>query len=286
MARQSTSGGALISPRTGKFYRMAQLVVGGISEPAESQWIGTTPLPGIECPPQKLSGCFSEDVYMTITQTDKAVAVACGVAFLITSINAKLGSIWLLYLNVLLTAGVFGYAIREWGEFSYLSRSAILGIIASITYLPLDWLFSRRVGIRFYLSLNDIRIAAVPLSLLLTWMVAITAIIYLYHRLNAIWERAYLSAGITGVAAFIGSTIFDQLGSVRLWNWNATRLASFSYIGSVPIFIPTALALTFLLSPYYFGRSHVIVAGIRCGLFMGTMQFLCFALFHYIGISS
>ncbi|MCZ6676108.1 MAG: hypothetical protein O7E52_02540 [Candidatus Poribacteria bacterium] len=223
---------------------------------------------------------------MTLSQTDRAVIFACGTIFLTFLINAKFRLTWTLYLNAVLTAGAFGYAIRKWDESSYLSRSVIFGVIASITYIPLDWLFSDRVSLLFYRIPNDIRIAAVPLSLLLTWMIAITVTIYLYQRLNSIWRRAYISAAITGIVVFIGSTVFDQLGSARLWNWNATRLEHFPHIGSVPVFIPIALTLTFLLSPYYLFRQIAIVAGIRCGLFMGAMQFLCFALFHFIGISA
>ena len=223
---------------------------------------------------------------MTITQTDKAVIIACVTTFLTFLINAKLGSIWLLYLNVLVVVGVVGYASQAWDEFSHLSRSAIFGVIASITYIPLDWLFSLRVGLLSYLlGLRDIRIAAVPLSLLLTWVIAITIIIYIYQRLNAIWGRPYIPAVVVGSVAFVGSTIFDQFGSARLWNWNATPLSHFPYIGSVPVFVPIALALTFLLSPYYFRSHHIIVGGIRCGLFIGMMQFFCFLLFHFIGIS-
>ena len=222
---------------------------------------------------------------MTITQTDKAVIIASITTFLTFLINAKLGSIWLLYLNVLVVVGVFGYVSRPWDQLSHLSRSAIFGVIAAITYLPLDWLFSRRVTLLFYLSSRDIRIAAVPLSLLLTWMIVITIIIYIYHRLNDIWERPYISAVIVGSIAFVGSTIFDQLGSARLWNWNAIHLSYAPYIGSVPVSVPIALALTFLLTPYYLRRYHVVVGGIRCGLFIGIMQLLCFMSFRFIGIS-
>ena len=221
---------------------------------------------------------------MTITQTDKAVIIASLTTFVTFLINAKLGSIWLLYLNVLVVVALFGFASRPWNQSSHLSRSAIVGVVASITYIPLDWLFSKNVELLSYLSLCDIPVAAVPLSLLLTWIVAITIIIYIYHRLDEIWERSYIPALVVGSIAFAGSTIFDQLGSARLWNWNAIRFSYFPYIGSVPISVPMALALTFLLSPYYLRRYHIIVGGIRCGLFIGIMQFLCFLLFHFIGI--
>jgi hypothetical protein len=89
---------------------------------------------------------------------------------------------------------------------------------------------------------------------------------------------------VVGSIAFVGGTIFDQFGSARLWNWNAIRFSSFPYIGSVPVCVPIALALTFLLTPYYLRRHHIVVGGIRCGLFIGIMQFLCFLLFYFIGI--
>ena len=221
---------------------------------------------------------------MTITQTDKAVIIASITTFVTFLINAKLGSVWLLYLNVLVVVVLFGYASRPWNQASHLSRSAIVGVVASITYIPLDWLFSKNVGLLSYLSLRDIPVAAVPLSLFLTWIVAITIIIYIYHRLDEIWERSYIPALVVGSIAFVGSTIFDQLGSARLWNWNAVRFSYFPYIGSVPISVPIGLALAFLLSPYYLRRHHIIVGGIRCGLFIGIMQFLSFLLFHFIGI--
>ncbi|MDE0041509.1 MAG: hypothetical protein OXT74_05705, partial [Candidatus Poribacteria bacterium] len=51
----------------------------------------------------------------------------------------------------------------------------------------------------------------------------------------------------------------------------------FPQIGSTPVFVPISLLLTFVLSPYYFyKRQHTIVAGIRCGVFMGTMLFCGF----------
>ena len=221
---------------------------------------------------------------MTITQTDKAVILASITTLLTFLMNAKFGSIWLLYLNVLVVVGMFSYASRSWDRLSHLSRSAIVGVIASTTYLPLDLLFSEHVKLLSYLSLRDIRIAAVPLSLLLTWMIVITMIIYIYHRLNDIWERPYIPALLVGSIAFVGSTILDQFGSARLWNWNAMRFSYFPYIGSVPVCVPIALALTFLFSPYYLRRHHIVVGGIRCGLFIGIMQLLSFMLFHFIGI--
>ncbi len=218
---------------------------------------------------------------MAITQTDKAVIFACATTFLTFLINAKRGSIWLLYLNVLIITGVFGFTLRRWDEFSHLSRSVITSAIALIVYLPLDWYISQKVHLIFYLSLNDVRVPAVPLSLLLTWVVALTVTIYSYQRLSSIWKYPYISAVITGAAVFISSVVLDRLGSARLWNWNASYLENFPYIGTIPAFVPIALSLTILLSPYYFRGQNLIVAGLRCGICMGAMQFFGFLLFFY-----
>ena len=123
---------------------------------------------------------------MTISRTDKAVIIASITTLLTFLINAKLGSIRLLYLNVLVVGALFGYVSRPWDQSSHLSRSVIVGVIASVTYIPLDWLFSKNVGLLSYLSLRDIPVAAVPLSLLLTWIVGVTIIIYIYHRLDEV----------------------------------------------------------------------------------------------------
>lgn len=218
---------------------------------------------------------------MAITQTDKAVIFSSATTFLTFLINAKRGSIWLLYLNVLIITGAFGFTFRRWDEFSHLSRSVVASAIALIIYLPLDWYISQRVHLIFYLSLNDIRVPTVPLSLLLTWAIALTVPIYFYQRLSSIWKYPYISAVVTGAVVFVSSVVFDRLGSARLWNWNASYLENFPYIGTIPAFVPIALSLTFLLSPYYFRGQNLIVAGLRCGICLGALQFFGFLLFYY-----
>ena len=240
---------------------------------------------------------------MMDTRTDKVVIAACGTILLTFLIATKYGSIWVLYLNVLITSGLFGYGIRQASEFSsHLSRSVIFGVSASITYIPLDWLFSKKAHLILYLRSDIPWMPSAPLSLVLTWMIVLTVPIYLYQRLNAILGKAYLSAGVTGIAVLISSAILGMLGSARflwywneditlaelermvgpagLWTWNANLVARFPHIGSLPIFVPIALFLTFLLSPYYFSRrQHPIVSGMRCGIFVGAMLFLCFVFF-------
>ena len=222
---------------------------------------------------------------MAITQTDKTVLFASITTSLTFLINAKLGSIWLLYLNVLIITGVFGFALRSRGESSHLAHSVIASAISLIVYLPLDWYISQKIHqdhLIFYLSLNDIRVPTVPLGLLLTWLIALTVTIYVYQRFSSKWRYAYISAVLTASAVFVGSVVFDRIGSARLWNWNASYLENFPFIGSIPAFVPMALSLTFLLAPYYFRGQNLIVAGLRCGLCMGALQLFGYLVFYYI----
>ncbi|MCH8293081.1 hypothetical protein IH992_18480 [Candidatus Poribacteria bacterium] len=217
---------------------------------------------------------------MMVNRTDKVVIAASGTILLTFLIATKYGSIWVLYLNVLITSGLFGYGIRQESEFSsHLSRSVISAVSASITYIPLDWLFSKKAHLIFYLRPDIPWMPSAPLSLVFTWMIVLTVPIYLYQRLNAIWGKAYISAGVTATAVLISSTILGMLGSARFL-WNANLVSGLPHIGSLPTFVPIALFLTFLLSPYYFSkRQHPIVSGMRCGIFVGAMLFLCFVFF-------
>jgi hypothetical protein len=231
-----------------------------------------------------------------LTQTDRAVIAVCGTTFLAFVIDAWLGSFWMLYLNVLITAWLFNHAIRQKDAYaSELVRCIICGVAASVVYILLDWKLTAELQgndkgrLIDYLRPDLPWLPTAPLNLLLTFLIAIIVMIYLYHRLRSISGNAFIAAGVTSVVAFIGITVFDQLGSVRLWNWNYLIVGSLPYIGSTPVFIPTAFALTFLLSPYYFYKrqtvsGYAIVSGLRCGIFMGVMPLLCFWAFRFIRI--
>ena len=222
-----------------------------------------------------------------VSETDKAVIATSGVMLLAFWIYSRFVSPWILYANFLIAAVLFGYGIWKERETSrHLEQSVIFGVVASITYIPLDWGFAHGIQFILYLRSDLAVMPAAPLCVILAWMIAITAIIYFYHRLNSICGRALISAGVAGIVAFVGATILDQFGSEQfLWHWNSTPLSGkytvdFPRIGSTPVFVPISLLLTFMLSPYYFyKRQHTIVAGIRCGLFMGTMLFCCFVVF-------
>ncbi len=222
-----------------------------------------------------------------VSKTDRAIIAACGTMFAAFWIYSRLAWLWIFYVNLLITAVLFGYCIWKERETSrHLERSAIFGVVASLTYMPLDWGFARSIEFILYFRRDLAIMPAAPLCVVFTWMIAITAVIYLYHRLNSISGHPFLSAGIAGIVAFGGAVVLDQFGSAQfLWHWNSTPLSGryavdFPRIGSTPVFVPVSLLLTFMLSPYYFyKRQHTIVAGIRCGVFMGTILFCGFSVF-------
>ena len=89
---------------------------------------------------------------METSKTDKAVVTVAVTTLLTFLIVNYIGSIWLLYPNLLIAIGLFGYCIWQNGEgTSLLSRSLLFGFTATLTYIPMDWLFSRKVHLIFYL---------------------------------------------------------------------------------------------------------------------------------------
>lgn len=222
-----------------------------------------------------------------VSKTDIAVITIYGMMLLAFWLYSRSASLWIIHINFVIAAVLFGYGIWKERETSrHLEQSIIFGIVASLTYIPLDWGLSKGVQFIIYFRSDLAIMPAAPLCVVFSWMIAITSIIYLYFRLNSISAHSFISAGIAGIVAFVGVLVLDQFASARfLWHWNATPLAGkytvdFPQIGSTPVFVPVSLLLTFVLSPYYFyKRQHTIVAGIRCGVFMGTILFCGFVLF-------
>ena len=225
---------------------------------------------------------------METSKTDKAVVTVAVTTLLTFLIVNDIGSIWLLYPNLLIAIGLFGYCIWQNGDgTSLLSRSLLFGFIATLTYIPMDWLFSRKVHLIFYLRPDFLANMTTPIGLILSWVVFATLTGYCYQQLEMICRNrevagtALVAAATTGIGAAVGSTVIYGLGSSHLWTWNAKWIDTTPHIASVPLFVPVAFLLTFLLCPYYFHREqHAAVAGIRCGIFMGALQFFCFLLFY------
>ena len=235
---------------------------------------------------------------------DKAVFTVTGTTLLTFFIASRIDTIWVLYPNVLIAIALFVYCIRQIDEdVSLLSSSFVFGVVTILTYAPMDWLFSRKVHLIFYLRSDFLADSTTPIGIILNWAVFVTLTAYYYQRLAMIFQThfgsesgnprigfmgtAMLAAGITGIVAAVGSILIYALGASYLWVWNATQIDLIPQIASVPVFMPISFLLTFLLCPYFFGvygsflrEQHAGVAGIRCGIFMGALQFFSFLLFY------
>ena len=237
-------------------------------------------------------------------KADKAVFTVTGTTLLTFFIASRIGIIWVLYPNVLIAIVLCVYCIRQTDEdASLLLSSSLFGVATTLTYVPIDWLFSRKVHLIFYLRSDFLADQTTPIGLILNWVVFTMLTAYCYQRLAMIFRTRFMSesdsprigftgtamlaAGITSVVAAVGSTLIYAFGASYLWTWNATQVDLIPQIASVPVFVPISFLLTFLLCPYFFGvygsflrEQHVGVAGIRCGIFMGALQFFSFLLFY------
>ena len=238
------------------------------------------------------------------TKTDKSVFAVTGTTLLTFLIANRMGTIWILYPNVLIAVSLFLYCVRHTDEdVSVLSNSAIFGLATVLMYAPIDWFFSWKMHLIFYLRPDFFGNTTTPIAIILNWVVFATLAAYFYQRLTAIWQTRFASdpenssggligtamlvAGATGIGAAAGSIVIYALGASHLWVWNAMEIDRVPQIASVPIFVPIAFLITFLLCPYFFGvansflrEQHAGVAGIRCGIFMGALLFLSFLLFY------
>lgn len=218
-------------------------------------------------------------------KTDKAVftvALTTILTFLLVFLlpirSVGIRTIWLLYPNLLLGIGWFGYLIYRHPELDegILWENVLFGISATATYLPMDWLFSQKVRFIIYRSSDFFGNVTTPIGLILTWGILATLTVYCYQRLQMSGLHHFIASGITGIVASIGGVGIYGLGQ-ELWIWNELRVGNIPQIASVPIFMPITFLLTFTLLPYYFHRKqHPLIAGIRCGLFMGIVMFLSY----------
>lgn len=208
--------------------------------------------------------------------------------FLVPVRSTGIKPIWWLYPNILLAIIWFAYHIRlktdntEDESSKLLLRCVLFGCAVALTYIPLDWLFSRKVQFIVYHSLDFFGNVTTPIGIIFSWVIFATVYVYCYHRLKMLGLHAFIASSITGCAAAIGGVIIYALGK-ELWVWNPLRLDNIPTIASVPIFVPITYLMTFTLYPYYFHRKqHPLIAGIRCGLFLGIVMFLSFLLFRRI----
>ncbi len=226
-----------------------------------------------------------------VIKTDKAILVVVFTTFLtflllflIPIRSIGIGAIWWLYPNLLLAICWFGYLIIYQKELTdvdssrLLFNSVLFGLATTATFLPMDRLFSRHGKLQFiiYRSTDFFGNIMTPVGIILTWVLFATLLIYCFHRLDMIGVHRLLASTIIGVIAAIGSIVVYRMGE-DLWIWNSLRIDNMFNILTVPIFVPITFLLTFLLCPYYFHRQqHPLVAGMRCGLFMGVVMFLSY----------
>ena len=94
-------------------------------------------------------------------KTDKAVftvALTTILTFLLVFLlpirSVGIRTIWLLYPNLMLAIGWFGYLLYRHPQLDegILWKSVLFGLSATATYLPMDWLFSRKVRFIIYRS--------------------------------------------------------------------------------------------------------------------------------------
>ena len=237
-------------------------------------------------------------------KTDKVVFTVTGTTLLTFLIVSRIGTIWMLYPNVLIAIFLFFYCMRRVdADTSLLSNSSIFACVTILTYAPIEWVFSWGMRPILYRRTDFFANVTTPIAIILNWVVFAALAAYCYQRLVAIFRArfatesdtpkigpigtAMLATVITGISAAIGSIVIYALGGVHLWLWNALRIDHIPQIASVPIFVPLAFLFTFLLCPSFFGvagsflrEQHAGVAGIRCGIFMGAFQFLSFLLFY------
>ena len=236
-----------------------------------------------------------------VNRTDLIVTGASALILTAFLINTRLDSAIPLYISSLIVLGIFTYwAIRK-DTVGMLRRSLIIAGIGELFYTWVDTIFFEQ-GIITY-SIGDVEILSTPLSIALVGVCCIAIAIYFYQRLRSIFGRAYIPAILTGVSAFLAGVALNHLGA-ELWRWSSVWLdyrepgsaplvTTMPCIGSVPLFVPIALFITFSLSPYIIGgqrfsrrigiSNNVIAAGLRCAVLLPMMIYLSFMIFSRLG---
>jgi hypothetical protein len=239
--------------------------------------------------------------FRNINRTDLVVAGGCILTAIVFLINTRLASVIPLYISSLIVIGIFTYWAIRVDVIGILRRSLVIGGIGGFFYTFVDKLFvelrtvtyiayvKRGAGIED--GIMDIPIFSTPASVVLVWICCITVVMYLYQRLSSAFEKFYIPALLTGVIVFLGTAVLGNLGH-RIWVWSFGATSS-PGIGSIPIFVPVALSITFLLSPYIIGGQRIsrririsdnlIVSGLRCAVILSITIYLTFMIFTGYG---
>jgi hypothetical protein len=236
-----------------------------------------------------------------INRTDLIVAGACILFILFFLINIAFSSVIVLYMADVIMLGGFIYWGIKRDSTKILIRSLCVGGIVGVFYTFLDTLFVE-VSIITYLRKNDdFRILSTPFSVVLFWMFFITTIMYLYQRLRSSFSKFYIPSLLTGTTAFLLGFILIYLGDLaRQWVWSVGEYVKpMPSIGPVPLYVPLAFFVTFLLSPYIIGvpdssmvkdqddpvtryfkiSDNPLVGGIRCTIILSISLYGLLQLF-------
>ncbi|HGJ65942.1 TPA: hypothetical protein ENS27_11215 [bacterium] len=237
-----------------------------------------------------------------INRTDLIIVGMCILFILISLINIAFGSVILLYLADITTLGVMTYWGIKNDSTKRLLKSLIVGGIVGVLMTFLETLFVE-VSIVTYLRKNsDLVILSTPLSVVLFWIFFISAMMYIYQRLRSSFSRFYIPSLLTGITAFLLGLILIYLGDrSRQWVWSVgADPKPMPSIGPVPLYVPLAFFITFLLSPYIIGVSNdlmtkdqtdsvtkffkisnnPLVAGIRCAIVLSASMYGLLMIFN------
>ena len=160
------------------------------------------------------------------TKTDKSVFAVTGTTLLTFLIANRIGTIWILYPNVLLAVSLLLYHIWQTDEdASLLSSSSIFGLATVLTYAPIDWLFFRKAHLIFYLRSDFFVNTTTPIAIILNWVVFVTLAAYFYQRLVAIFQTRFASDAESPTGRF--DRAFDVSGGChghRCCGWKCRDL--------------------------------------------------------------
>lgn len=239
-----------------------------------------------------------------INRSDIAVAIFGIFFILISLLNTTFNSVILLYIADIVTLGVFIYWGIRRDSTKKLLHSLVVGGVVGLLYTFLDTLFVE-VSIVTYLRKNDdIELLSTPISVVLFWIFFITVMMYLYQRLRSSFSRFYIPSLITGSTGFIFGLLLIYLGDQsRQWVWSVGEsLKPLPSIGPIPLYVPLAFLVTFLLSPYIIGvdipsiekenpfakffrvSDNPLIGGIRCAIVLSASLYGLLMIFNWLQI--
>ena len=145
-------------------------------------------------------------------KTDKAAFIVTGTTLLTFLIVSRIGTIWMLYPNVLIAIFLFFYSIRQVdADASPLLHSSIFGCVTILTYAPIEWLFSWKVQLIAYREPDFFANVTTPIAIILNWVVFATLAAYCYQRLVAVFRARFATESDTPKIGPIGTAMLATI---------------------------------------------------------------------------